>query len=495
MNNTLSWIYTTDINSTRTLFEKEILPYTIEVYSCSCSHKEIIIKSNYQEQEYICKVCENNKFLDANYFLGNTAWYDPIEDVFSKELLENLPLTINKDIINNKLFASITLEIPNNIDISCDKISFLKKEIFQVSIDEFGNMKEKLFANFDLNDNWYYFNYKTQEEIIDKHSILSGYKKRICHNIINSNYFNLSSNINEKVTTIEEISFFVKNTHLKEFEFLYWKEIDYLPLEKVSTIYDALNYILNNRKEKSLKKAIFENYQEQMIGKSYYFIYPYCITKYIKDTNIAKRLLDLDFNKYFKEIINHHSLEYFLEYLTKHFSDKQILNLFKSYLKQELFWFVDTLELFAELDDNMRENFEKIHCKYDILHDEIVEYHRLAVEHRLLDIKFNYMQNQIDACVQIEQFEVKLPIDGVDLYNWSNILNNCLAGYGEIINSYYTTVYGFFKNDKLVFAVEIQNNKLVQARSKYNQDLAQEDKAVLIKWYEEFILIDKISPY
>ncbi|MEA3554015.1 MAG: PcfJ domain-containing protein, partial [Campylobacterota bacterium] len=382
---------------------------------------------------------------------------------------------------------------PNKIDLSCDEISFLQKNIFQISIDSYGNIDEILFANFKLDqfkyDNWFDFDdYSTQEDITSNHPILSNYKKRILSEIIKNRYFNFSDNIVKNIETLEQVSFFAYSKHLKEFDFYYWEKIGFLPSNQNLTINDALRYVANSRKEKSLKKAIFENYQEQMIDKSYYFLYPYCIAKYIKDINIANRLIDLDLNMYFKEIVNHNSLELFLIYLVKHYSDKQIENLFKSYKKQEMFWFLDTVELFAELSAEMRNNFVKVSCKYNILHDEIITYHRLAMHERLLDTTFNYTQKQLDAIKFIEPYDIRLPQHGLELYNWSTALSNCLAGYSNLIKKYQTIIYGFCKNDEISFAVEIKDNKIIQAKSKYNNDLSKEDMDIVIHWYKEFIL-------
>lgn len=496
MQNNLSWKFTTSINDTRTLFENEVLPYTIDAYICTCSHKEFIIRLDIQEtKKYSCTICENENFLDANHYLGNVVWYESIEETFSKELLYSADLRITQNTTSNKLFATIVLIIPNSIDLSCDEISYLEKEMFQISIDNYGEIEERLFTDFNLKkydtDASYYSYYPTQEEFTNEHSIFLSCKERISQEIAKNRYFDLSADIYTKVNNIEHIRFFLKNSNLKEFDFYYWKAIYYLPAENASTIYEVLSYIQNYRKEKSLKKAIYDNYKDQMKDESYCFIYPYGIAKYIKDVNIAKRLLKFDFTKYFKEIVDRNSLEYFLQYLTKHFSDKQIENLFKSYKTQEMFWFIDTLEQFAELHNTMREEFVKVSCKYNILHDEITQYHRLTMEQGLLDTKFSYMQKQLDACVEIESYEVKLPLDGSELYEWSNTLSNCLAGYGEPIKKYKTTVYGFFKDKELLFAVEIQNNKIIQARTKYNVELPQDEMDVVIAWHEEFILETK----
>jgi len=60
----LSWNYTTNINDTRTLFENEVLPYCIDTYICTCTHKVFIIQlDNLEIQKYSCTICENDRLV------------------------------------------------------------------------------------------------------------------------------------------------------------------------------------------------------------------------------------------------------------------------------------------------------------------------------------------------------------------------------------------------------------------------------------------------
>jgi hypothetical protein len=49
-------------------------------------------------------------------------------------------------------------------------------------------------------------------------------------------------------------------------------------------------------------------------------------------------------------------------------------------------------------------------------------------------------------------------------------------------------IYGFFKDEKLIFAVEISqfDYSIRQARGKYNIKLNSQEKEVLDEWYEMF---------
>ncbi len=53
---------------------------------------------------------------------------------------------------------------------------------------------------------------------------------------------------------------------------------------------------MNYRKEKSLKKLVFDNYKFQMREYNFYnFIYIYSITRSIKDINVLNRMITLLF--------------------------------------------------------------------------------------------------------------------------------------------------------------------------------------------------------
>ncbi len=92
------------------------------------------------------------------------------------------------------------------------------------------------------------------------------------------------------------------------------------------------------------------------------------------------------------------------------------------------------------------------------------------------------------GCVIKEPYSVQLPQNGLELYEWSVALQNCLSGYGELIKNKHTTVYGFFKDSVLHIAVEVNNNQIVQANSKYNQKISREETNLINAWFDEFVL-------
>ena len=134
----------------------------------------------------------------------------------------------------------------------------------------------------------------------------------------------------------------------------------------------------------------------------------------------------------------------------------------------------------------MPQNFTKVSCKIEALHDEFV---RCAYMKRLKEIenqKLHYTETEIKVCVKQDNYEIKLPHTGQELLYWANELSNCMAGYFGMIDNNLTTIYGFFQEGVLKFAVEVSDNKIVQAQGKYNRDLDFYEKLVLENWFDRF---------
>jgi len=51
-----------------------VLPYAIDTYICTCTHKEFIIQLDNQEiQKYSCTICENDRLVWEVY-IGEKRW-------------------------------------------------------------------------------------------------------------------------------------------------------------------------------------------------------------------------------------------------------------------------------------------------------------------------------------------------------------------------------------------------------------------------------------
>lgn len=217
----------------------------------------------------------------------------------------------------------------------------------------------------------------------------------------------------------------------------------------------------------------------------------YSITRNIKDINILNRMMNLDFYLH-REYINYPTnLCQFIKFLTKNFSEKQIEKLFISYKQAEMFWLNDSVLIFFEIA-NDAEDLVLSKCKKENIHNDIIKYHQMLLTKKDFDTTFEFDDKFLKACTNILDYEIKLPTNGIELYDWSNKLQNCLSGYCRIIKEKQTIVYGFFKDNIIKFAVEIQDNKIFQSKSKYNQDLQDKEMSLVNGWFKEYFE-EKIS--
>ncbi|QKJ26121.1 hypothetical protein ACBT_0136 [Aliarcobacter cibarius] len=494
--NTLSWHLNLNINSVRNLFSQIELPYEIDCYVCSCGHNEIIIKEQKGILDYICLHCENEFFCNANFYNNNHSWYEPIYELFDEDFILYLKPNVYYDENNKIIRAAFQIKVPKTVDLASNKIIYTDKDIFELEIDQFGNYKEQLHTNFNLNGELtekeiMFYKYVSQEDLINRNFYLTEYKKSILKELKNCKYA-FNSKVALKTSNLKEYCYFIKHNNLLDLEFFKWKNVEILPKDEKFTILKALDFVMNYRKEKSLKKLVFDNYKFQMKEyKSYDLVYIYSITRNIKDINILNRMMNLDFYLH-REYINHPTnLCQFIKFLTKNFSEKQIEKLFISYKQAEMFWLNDSVLIFFEIA-NDAEDLVLSKCKKENIHNDIIKYHQMLLTKKDFDTTFEFDDKFLKACTNILDYEIKLPTNGIELYDWSNKLQNCLSGYCRIIKEKQTIVYGFFKDSVIKFAVEIQDNKIFQSKSKYNQDLQDKEMSLVNGWFKEYFE-EKIS--
>ena len=440
-----------------------------------------------EEFDFICPRCENSDFLDSGEFRGYSAWYTNIEHLFSEEFLLSLEPTIDFNEDKKTLYCRVCVNVPKSIELISEKISYIEKPIFEIRGGVY-----LLKADFDLeslitDDEVGMYKSLNDINLLNRNKYIIANKNKILKKLHTLS----KSNILKKTQSLEQFEFFLTHDNLLDLEFYSWKEHNYLPKSSL-TILDALDFVMNYRKEKTLRKLVFEDYKMQMRKHSYDFMYIYTITRCIKNVNILNRLIQINLKPHIEEMNNSYNFYQFIEFLSTKFTEKQTEKLFLEYEENETFWLVDTVDMFSSLI-NYCDDLQDLECKFFSLHNELSIYHRIFVEEDLFEILFQYDERFAKSCIHIEDYQIKLPQNGKELYDWSNHLQNCLSGYGKRIQGKETIVFGFFKDDKIKFVVEIKDNKIAQASSKYNKDLQDEEKILILRWFKKYFEIDENS--
>jgi len=461
-----AWKLTTDFNEQQHLFfEKIETDYVVEAYACSCGHTDFIIKSQKQEFQYVCSECENDKFNDANNAWRNTEHF----------LYQNLDLKLlfAYDIHTEptKVVSRYITQIPTEIDFLNKKIIFSKKSLYSFTLTSEGDLEENYALHL-------------------KRKIYSELKKRLIHYINKSDCFNIPHSKGKELN-LKMASFFLKNSHLQDFDFYYWSDVDALG-DKEIDIKSALSLVSNGKKEKSVKKAIYQNYMNQMNeNQKFYSTFIEIFTENIEDINILVALLGIRFERSSVGYIEKDALRSLIVFLKENYTEKQMLALFsKEDLSAQETLFTDAVNEFNYDEEVIREKFRKVDCKIEVLHDEFVRCAREKRYQGMVEQKLYYSKKEIEPCVQTDIYTIKLPRNGQELYEWADELHNCMAGYFKGIQSHETIKYGFFQEDNIQFAVEIGDKKIIQSSGKYNASLTVKENEALTKWFKIYFQED-----
>ncbi len=479
MSEKISWRLTVSINETPNLYQDMRLPYRVDAYICRCGMTEFIIKDEIQQIDYQCPECENTHFEDAGYYLKDFAWThehreyekawyleeEESENYNEMTLPPHFPARYHTIHDKDKIVSTFGVEIPNAIDLVRESVSFTLKPLWSIALHSDGRIEEKFTATMG-------------KEI----------GKTIKHNLLDYIKAHNSYKINialEKITSLDRASFFTRYKNLQEFEFYYWNNTKSLDQSRPLSIEEALHQVLGERNERSIKKALFQNYQKQIGQKCFYPDFIQAFIKHISDPNIVVSLLSLELPLCDETFgVEEAMVEFLLE---TGYSQKQILHLFKeSSDKMHRYLFCDLLREFSNVLIDLS-FFRKVPCTLYAIHDELLAASRKIYQASIANQQLHYTKLEERLCIKVDAYEARLPRNGLELVEWSDRLSNCLSGYFRRILQKESTVYGFFKEGKLRFAAEIHEGRILQASSRFNAALDSEESEILKKWHKGYM--------
>ena len=457
------WKLTTKLNEYNT-------DYVIKSFICVCENTDFITVSDNQKLEYICPICENDKFYDAN-----SAWKN-IDDFLSKN--DDVTLLFNYYIDNAKddeLTSCCATSIPFEIDLLNKKIIFANKSRFTLTLSSEGILKESDASIY----------YK---------SIFSELHLRLTKYLNDNNYFNIPDSKGRNFN-LDTVLLFLKNKHLMDFDFCYWNDIKSL-IHKNINIEDALDYISNHRINESIKKIIYLNYKNQLKYNGVYhsfFIEVFC--ENIHNTDILIKLLELEFDYAENHIVDKDSLNYFINFLKINYMEDKIVTLFENYnFNTDNYLFQHTVEQYANNIESINNMFKIVPCELKVIQkefdrcaDKSISIKQKAKELIVANQLTKSLKQHAAICIEINTYKVKLPKNDLELWEWMEELHDYMTGDMDIYNGIQTDIYGFFQKDILQFAVEIKNKTIIQTTAIHSTLLTLEEKNILDEWFELYL--------
>ncbi|MDD3591866.1 MAG: PcfJ domain-containing protein [Sulfurovum sp.] len=299
-----------------------------------------------------------------------------------------------------------------------------------------------------------------------------------------------------KFEKIEVLGFFLEHDYLQEIDFFFWDNFTLFEREakKHPDIEKMLQFIFNNRKEKSIKRAYYESYQKAIVNR-YNPKADYIFARVIKDRNFMLQFIEMDpkiKNELFGEI-NINNIYSFFNFLRQHYSERNITKIWTGITPDMVSHNIvrDTIRMFVSetTEALLEENFVKPKADFKSIHDEFVRLSHL--QHFVLSdkIKFEYSYQDLKTQVEMDRFSYFLPMTVHILSIWARKLHNCMLSYTYAIHKRQSIIYGVFVDHQLTYAIEIIGDKMVQASGVGNKSISKDDRKIIDRWFREVYLI------
>ena len=238
----------------------------IHHFICKCGQVDQFFSAAVQihHPNHSCSSCHNTYYLDSVMFLHN------------KKVIRWSVFHWDIEAIKTKTFWQVSAysTIPL-FDHTLQKIR-MKKVVIATSIIYF-NGESVYTEEYPMIMEKYVYNHLDSATII-KELIDRELEERLCEFILDDPAETIAWIKEEALVDYSDteklklFSFFLKYPHLQEYDFFHWDHFSMLAdiSKEYHTVEKLLSYVLNHRKEKSIKKAYFKAYSRSMeINGSY----------------------------------------------------------------------------------------------------------------------------------------------------------------------------------------------------------------------------------
>lgn len=208
-----------------------------------------------------------------------------------------------------------------------------------------------------------------------------------------------------------------------------------------------------------------------------------------KDMNLYNRILTVSDKCSIIDNCDDRSLVFFCRWSIKKRGQKNTMNtLLKTNdshnIRDGLIMFC---KYFKHIPDSLKE---------DILKDGFTEFNHDALaniswqyEHK--NITFEYTDEQKRLEDEIDGYKFCLPENSYQLCGIGTAMHNCVASYADRVKEKQCTIVYAEKDDKYIFCIEVQKNRVVQERIDHNGTPQKEEQKILDKWHERHSLVTK----
>jgi hypothetical protein len=445
---------------------------------------------------YQCKKCGNREALDYN------AIFNDKKTLYMNEF--NINTHINKKRLHLTVEALIKYPIIEEgsivfIEATLGKLyfSYLGKNNYQFFITPFHNYNV-ILENEVLNM-YSFVQQKLIEVVLKFISKKENRPKNSSWLLENPRFKSIKSN----KLKFQILNFFLQRPFLRELDFFFWEDFDdffafykrYAPIksypvkERFSLI-NMLNFILEDKNSKALRKALYSHYQESIKLNFYNPRLDYWFTTHIQDRNYLKELILIKPQiKYYINKLLSKELYTLLEIFR---SEKNLKNYLTSITRDDIREYIirDTARVLSHsyLKEYILENNIKLPTNPKKFHDELIKIYNKITEAFLENSSYEYEEAQLNSEIKFKKLQFILPKNELELLKYAQTLSNCAYSYSNQIKNAQSTLYFIAKEDSVEYAIEIKEQSIIQAKAKYNHPIPQEDNAIINQWFYEVYL-------
>ncbi len=433
-------------------------------YFCTCTHKFSVntMIDKPEAPDILCPACDNDYFKDVNIF----------EDMQSTKIWMYFgwKTVTSEDDKNWKI--TLSYEVPS-YDEKEEEIIFKNKSLLDILFRKDGYGTPEVTLNAKIVNKYSLFlddRVQSFRKLLIEDAKLSLYKLVLSKKNIYKEFLN-NRNISE--ASMDDKLVYVRETQL-------------------------LHFILDKHKQKSIRKSLYRGYESSIEKIKHYPYSDYVFTNSIDNIDLLMKLYKIDpeiKQGLFRDKMFLVAIE-FIQFLKNYYTQKQIVRLFiediqaSSDYEDKLLNWRDTLRMVETQNDfnSLENHFIKVKLTTKNLHDEIIRVSQIVSYELNAKEDFEYAEKYLSACTVYKELEFRLPLTVKELSIWAKTLHNCMFGYTKAIHQGKSTIYGVFKANELLYAIELKNSRIIQAKAVSNAKVPAYDMIVIEDWCNKTIV-------
>jgi hypothetical protein len=256
---------------------------------------------------------------------------------------------------------------------------------------------------------------------------------------------------------------------------------------------DLIDYISYGHREKSVRLALYRNYETSIRWMNRYEpTADMIICRSFDDPNLICRLINTPVKYELFDGIGMSESILFLRWLQKRYSPSSIVaSIESSNLRSGSLYtpmWVNAMLMADHLSRTrahaFNKHFQKTKMNAKSLYDELIRINTLTRIKQTNNI-YAYTQAEYLVEISIEHLQFKLVKSTLELYDWGDMLQNCLFGFNERIINKSCLIIGVFIYDVLTYAMEFDGKSILQAYGKYNTEISEEDMTYIEMWVDK----------